>query len=175
MARRHKISEELIARAEEVVGRTKDARELRSALAIILPGLLGIDLSLSGRVMGRSRATVARLQTEFRQRELGAGGERKKWGGRRRFYLSWQEEERFLSGFFESAAHGNMLVVSEIQRAFEKKIGHRVAESTIYRLLWRHGWRKIAPRRRHPKAQDSEQKEFKKTANGSGPGTEASP
>ena len=43
------------------------------------------------------------------------------------------------------------------------KVGHEVDESTIYRLLNRHGWRKLMPRPRHPQADLQEQEEFKKT------------
>ena len=37
-----------------------------------------------------------------------------------------------------------------------------VDESTIYRLLHRHGWRKLVPRPRHPKAHAEKQATFKK-------------
>jgi transposase len=50
----------------------------------------------------------------------------------------------------------------EIQRAFEARVGHEVAESTIYRLLHRHGWRKLMPRPTHPKASREAQEQFKK-------------
>ena len=39
-----------------------------------------------------------------------------------------------------------------------------MAESTIYRLLDRHGWRKLVPRPVHPKADLEEQAAFKKTS-----------
>ncbi|HEY6406604.1 MAG TPA: winged helix-turn-helix domain-containing protein, partial [Ktedonobacteraceae bacterium] len=42
-------------------------------------------------------------------------------------------------------------------------VGHEVAESTIYRLLGRHGWRKLMPRPTHPKASKEAQEQFKKT------------
>jgi transposase len=38
-----------------------------------------------------------------------------------------------------------------------------LARSTIYRLLERHGWRKVMPRPRHPKADVAAQAAFKKT------------
>ena len=47
--------------------------------------------------------------------------------------------------------------------AFEARIGHEVEESTIYRLLDRHGWRKLLPRPKHPKGSQEEQDSFKKT------------
>jgi hypothetical protein len=37
-----------------------------------------------------------------------------------------------------------------VQRLAEK-LKSAVARSTVYRLLERHGWRKVVPRPRHPK------------------------
>jgi hypothetical protein len=38
-----------------------------------------------------------------------------------------------------------------------------VSLAYVYRLLHRHGWRKLGPRPRHPKAQPAVQERFKKT------------
>ena len=83
-------------------------------------------------------------------------------GGRRNAYLTLEEEEEFLSRFVQRAAQGGILVVSEIKATFEAKIGQKVPKSTIYRMLARHGWRKIAPRPRHPKSDAATQEAFKK-------------
>ena len=53
--------------------------------------------------------------------------------------------------------------MQEIWRAFEQRVGHKVDDSTIYRLLGRHGWRKLMPRPRHPQADQQAQEQFKKT------------
>ena len=84
-------------------------------------------------------------------------------GGRRNVNLSLEEEQHFLVPFFERAQTGEIATAGEIQRAFEARVGHEVAESTIYRLLGRHGWRKLVSRPRHPKANPEEQAAFKKT------------
>jgi hypothetical protein len=55
-----------------------------------------------------------------------------------------------------------MLKVAEIQQAYERRVGKSVAPLTIYRLLERHGWRKVVPRPRHPKANRARQAAFKK-------------
>jgi hypothetical protein len=55
-----------------------------------------------------------------------------------------------------------MPVVSEIKEAYEKVVGHRVPKSTIYGIVARHGWRKIAPRSHHPKGDLLLQGEIKK-------------
>lgn len=84
-------------------------------------------------------------------------------GGRRHEYLSVEEEKQFLAPFFARAQSGEIATVIEVKLAFEGQIGHEVEESTIYRLLNRHGWRKLMPRPKHPKGSKEEQERFKKT------------
>ena len=84
-------------------------------------------------------------------------------GGRRSSYLTLQDEQAFLAPFVERAEHGEIATVAEVQRAFEAHIGQEVDDSTIYRLLHRHGWRKLMPRSRHPQATKEAQEQFKKT------------
>jgi len=62
-------------------------------------------------------------------------------GGRRHEYLSVEEEKQFLAPFFVRASSGEIATATEVKLAFEAQVGHEVAESTIYRLLDRHGWR----------------------------------
>ena len=50
-----------------------------------------------------------------------------------------------------------------VSKRYETRVGHAVDDSTIYRLLNRHGWRKLMPRPRHPKADPQAQEQFKKT------------
>lgn len=84
-------------------------------------------------------------------------------GGRRHQYLTLEEEEQFLALFFAQAEHGEIATVREIHCAFEERVGHPVDDSTIYRLLHRHGWRKCMPRPKHPKADPHLQEQFKTT------------
>jgi transposase len=84
-------------------------------------------------------------------------------GGRRHQYLTVEQEREVLAPFFARAERGEIATAGEIKRAFEAWVGHEVDESTIYRLLHRHGWRKLVPRPRHPKANAEEQATFKKT------------
>jgi len=42
-------------------------------------------------------------------------------------------------------------------------LGYKVPASSVYRMLERHGWRKIVPRPSHPKADPQAQEAFKKT------------
>ncbi len=77
--------------------------------------------------------------------------------------LSVEQERRFLQPFFARAAQGEIATAEDIQRAFEAEVKHAVHITSIYRLLDRHGWRKLVPRPRHPKANPEAQAAFKKT------------
>ena len=58
-----------------------------------------------------------------------------------------------------------MLNIHDLKAAYEKAIGHRTSDSTVYNLLHRHGWRKLMPRPFHPPKRDlAAQNAFKKTA-----------
>jgi transposase len=88
-------------------------------------------------------------------------------GGRHRSNLSMQEEDALLSAFEEDGKLGDMLEVGQIQRVYEQRLGRSVPNSTVYRLLHRHGWRKLAPRPQHPSGDDACITAFKKTSSGS--------
>jgi len=76
--------------------------------------------------------------------------------------MTLEEESEFLRPWEEQAAGGGILVVPPIRAAFEQRVGRRVQPATVYRLLARHGWRKVAPDNIHPKGNPVAQEEFKK-------------
>ena len=114
------------------------------------------------RHCGVSKATVHAIISSYNRQGVAAVETAGK-GGRRSGYLSLADEREFLAPFFGRAAQGELTTTEEIWRAFETRVGHEVDESTIYRLLARHGWRKLMPRPRHPKADPQAQEQFKKT------------
>ena len=67
--------------------------------------------------------------------------------------LTFAQEAALLEPFKERAALGQMVEVSEITRTYEEACGHSLENSSgqIYRVLKRHGWRKVMPRSKHPK------------------------
>ena len=114
------------------------------------------------RDMGVSVTTVRRVISTYNRLGL-AAIETPGKGGRRHEYMSLEQERNFLQLFFARAARGEMATAEEIQRAFEAEVKHEVHITSIYRLLDRHGWRKLVPRPRHPKANPEAQAAFKKT------------
>ncbi|MBF0371331.1 MAG: winged helix-turn-helix domain-containing protein [Magnetococcales bacterium] len=83
-------------------------------------------------------------------------------GGRYRANLSLDEEESFLSPFKTKALAGQIATAKEIHIALEDRIGRAAHISSTYRLLKRHGWRKVVPRPQHVQANLDEQEAFKK-------------
>lgn len=72
-----------------------------------------------------------------------------KFGGNRR-NMSFESETQFLAKFETIASKGQLIEISEIEQEYEKQVGHSIGGSQIYRVLQRHGWRKIMPRSKHP-------------------------
>jgi transposase len=85
-------------------------------------------------------------------------------GGRRNAALTRAEEHTLLAPFFARAARGESATVTEIHQAVEAHLGRTVHQSTVYRLLERHGWRKLVPRPTHPQAGPAAQEAFNKTS-----------
>jgi hypothetical protein len=159
MSKKTKVSSEMIESAADAAKKAKTSYELRMAQAVLIPGLLSIPDRVTGQIIGRSRLTVVALRKKF-----GASkSQDRNWGGRRYGYIAVEEERQFLSKYLDQASHGGILVVSEIKRAFEALVGHKVAKTTIYRMLDRHDWRTIIPRPRHPNSNAEAREGFKKT------------
>ena len=70
--------------------------------------------------------------------------------------LSFEEEAQLLEPFCQAAEAGQIISVSEIKAVYQEAVGHDIGSAQIYRVLQRHGWRKIMPRSRHPKKASEE-------------------
>ena len=70
--------------------------------------------------------------------------------------MTRNEEIAFLSRFDELAAKGQIITVNDIALAYDEAVGVKHESlSTVYYLLHKHGWRKVAPKQYHPgKASD---------------------
>ena len=143
MGRKPDISQSISDIARQTVQAASDVHELRKAQSILLPALFSLDLVATGIVIGRSKASVCRLQAEFRADCAGTHIAPKKRGGRRRQNLSLEHEAQLLKPFFQKARKGKPFVVADIRKAYETAIGKKVPASTIYRILARHGWRPL--------------------------------
>ena len=163
MARIARYDEKELKAALQLVTDATSLQELRQGQAILLPALTGATLDTTSEILGLSRDRVCVLRRQFselsKNTPMVIGKPR---GGRRRELISLDEEKAFLTPWIEKAGAGGVLVVHLIHVAFQERIGHKVPKSTVYRMLARHGWRKVKPDTRHPKADPAAQDEFKK-------------
>ena len=76
--------------------------------------------------------------------------------------MSTEQERELLAPFLERASTGGILVVGQVKAEIEARLGRSMALSSVYNLLHRHGWRKLAPDKRHPQSDPLAQEEWKK-------------
>jgi transposase len=137
--------------------------DYRRVLCVWLRAALGLPAAEVALVLGWRTSSVYNLQSRYQQEGegtlLGTGR-----GGRRHAWLSPEQEQGLLHSFMPTAEQGGMVEASALVRAYEQEAGHPVALSTVYRLLTRHGWRKLVPRPQHPDASREVQEAFKKSS-----------
>ena len=164
MARPAQLTEDMEQAALQLVQKAQTTRELRTGLSILIPKRCGVANAVTSQILGVGVATVVRMQRQIRDQVTGTTKVKGKWGGRRRQLLTFEEEKAFLEPWATKAATGGVLVVPPIHAALEERLGRKIPPSTVYRLLARHGWRKVEPDTCHPKRNAEAQEVFKKTS-----------
>lgn len=76
--------------------------------------------------------------------------------------MSFEAETHFLEQFHDGAASGTITTVQIILDKYEEITAKKSNPATIYKLLKRHGWRKIQPRPHHPNGASEEEKKSSK-------------
>lgn len=161
--RKRKPFEGDIREIETAIKKCDDAVECRRILCVYLamtyPDMTNAQIAKS-TVFSKSQVKV--IHSKYRKGGLDALADGR--GGRYRQNMTLSEEVELLAPFEEMSKSGRLVVAGKVKKAYEEKIGKEVAESTIYRLLDRHDFRKITPCRRHKKADKAVQEAFKKTS-----------
>jgi transposase len=139
---------------------SKDTREQTRLLCLRLRIERAYPSSQIADIADCSEGLVKKVIGDYKREGL-RGVLRGEFGGNRR-NLSNEAESALLAPFLAMAENGRLLIVADIQRAYEAVLGREVPNSTIYRMLDRHNWRKVMPRPRHPKANPEEQEAYKK-------------
>ena len=140
---------------------TKDPKQLQRWRIVYTALLQPRKAEEIAESVGVSKSLVQKIISRYNKYGV-RSIEIKASGGRYHEYLTREEEKQFLFPFFEHAEKGELVTTESIFLAYQERVGHHVHETTIYRLLKRHGWRKVQPRPRHPKANKQVQETFKK-------------
>jgi transposase len=139
-----------------------DAKEQKRLLCLKLRMELGLSSKQIAQILECSEIQVRSVISKYGRSGLESILKGKQGGNHRN--LSFHEEDELLAPFLSEAKSGKILVVSDIHKAYETRLGRAAPLSTTYRLLDRHGWRKIKPRPKHPKSKPEEFEAYKKNS-----------
>jgi transposase len=161
------IPEERIKELEEFRKGKWHGFEFMRFLCVWLRTAQNMTTEMIAKTIGWHVNTVRFTQKDFIDRGIPALAESKR-GGRYHALMSKEEESAFLSQFEEAGSKGSILTANDIKEALEKRLGREVHIATVYRILRRHGWRKVVPRPQHPKRDKEAAEAFKKGASRNG-------
>ena len=161
-----KITEEQRAEIQEARRKNKNKNVEKRLKALELRAE-GKTLAEIGAICGYNPAYISNIIASYCNEGIGAITENHYKAHRRN--LTDEEEEQLLEPFLQRAEAGQIVEVSEIHAAYEAKVGRPLAKVQTYRVLHRHGWRKIMPRSRHPKKASDEEIDSSKKLNLSSP------
>ena len=165
MSRPVRFSPSTIRQARALVSTATSVDELRAAQAVLLAVDHHLNRAQVATLLGVAAATVGRLRQHARkpaaQKKTGRRGS---WGGRRRCLMTLEDEMAFLEPWMQQAQTAGMLIVGPLQAALAQKLGRKIRPSVAYRMLARHGWRKLTPDTRHPKSDPAKQEDWKKNS-----------
>lgn len=145
--------------------KTKDARSKVRLQVLELRGRNKTNKEIAD-FLGIHPQTVTEIARKYREGGMANIIGNKYTSHNRR--LSFDEETNFLEQFRETGEAGQIITVNGIKAKFDELTGKESTPNTIYKLLNRHGWRKVKPRPRHPGAATEEEKDSSKklTQNG---------
>jgi transposase len=156
---------EHVEAARALLRSAKTADELRTAQAVLLPLELGLSLEQTASAIGRSRTATCLIRTRYC---AVARGERpparSKHTLRNHAKATLAQEEQLLDEVMHEASEGGVLVIPRLKPLMEERLGKSLALSSVYRLLARHGWRKLAPDTQHPQGDPVRREDWKKNS-----------
>ena len=148
------------SKAEELLKAAKRSAETKR-IQCILFRCFGADSATIARMVGYTPAHVRLVWKWFRKEGWDKLLGEKRGENRGKAHLKLSEEADFLESFKIEAEKGNLVTGRLIHEAHKNLLGRQVNPTVTYRLLSRHGWRKIIPRPEHPKHDPKKMKHFK--------------
>ena len=148
--------------AREQCHRANSVKQMRQALAVLLPLEPGLSLEQTAAVLGRTREATCRLRTDFISAQEGRTEKRRPAPTLRA--TQHQAQAAALDELLAVAADGGVVVVPQLKPLLERKLGKTLCLATVYNMLHRHGWRKLAPDTVHPKGDAAAREEWEKNS-----------
>lgn len=152
------------AKLKQLLKQARSVADQRRIQAVLMRALDASPPARIAEVTGLSVATIRVIHSRFLREGESWLVNRPGRGGKRRSLLSAEQSEELLGRHREAAARGEVIEAGAFRRDYEQMVGHKVAASTVYRLLERAGWRKVAPRPSHPRKDPAAEEAFKKSS-----------
>lgn len=161
MSRRKSFTKEQVNEILDAEKAAKNKYEIKRLMILRLRAVQGLAAKEISAIVNYPVPTINSIISKYFQKGIQAMiGENRKGGNHRKLTLT--QENELLKGFDVQAQEGKLLIVADIKEAYEKAVGQVVPKSTVYRMLQRHGWRKVMPRSKHPKSKPEEVSAYKK-------------
>lgn len=154
----------VVKEARKAIAEASTVEQLRQAQAVIFPLDHALSLADTAKMIGLSVGWTCRLRNAFIRGDVVGDGSTPARGGRRRENFTPERERQVLRPFLDRARTGGVLVVPELKPLLEAELGRPMALSSVYNLLHRHGWRKLAPDKQHPQSDPQAQQDWKKNS-----------
>jgi len=153
MGKRHEISREQVVELETARKKNRDKNVEKRLKALIMFAEGGKREEI-GKETGFAATYISEIVGKYVRGGLVAITGNNYRGNRRN--MSFAQEEALLCEYKKRAAQGEMIEIGEIEIAYREAVGHPIGSGQIYRMLRRHGWRKVMPRSQHPKKASDE-------------------
>ena len=153
---RYHINEDQVAEIEEARRKNKDKKKEKRMKVLVLHAQ-GEGRAAIAEKTGFVTSYISEIVSKYCKYGLASVVDNHYAGNRRN--LTFEEEEALLEPFKKAAAAGQIVEISAIKAAYEERTGTILSDNNkgqIYRVMERHGWRKIMPRSKHPNKADDE-------------------
>ena len=145
----HKITVEDAKKLREAMRQEKSKKVYRRMQAVALRGE-GRKTAEISEITGFYHRSVGKFcKTYCKEGISGLAKDGRKGGNHRN--MSDDEAKIFLDKFADLATKGQIITIDDIAIAYDEAVGIKHESlSTVYYLLHKQGWRKVAPKQYHP-------------------------
>lgn len=151
--KKHKITAEEFEQVN-VLSKLNRDKDVERRLRVIIMRYQGLKDREIAEKVGITHNYVSELCKMFKQMGAEKFAQRKYTS--HNHAMSKEEEAQILEVFRDRAERGEVVCAQEIKKVFDERRGKDTGRGYIYGVLKRHGWRRIMPRSRHPKAASPE-------------------
>lgn len=127
---------------DDALDEATTVEEYQRVQAVRLQMKFGFRAVQIGAMLGLHEASIWRIQARYHRKgaKIFKTGPK---GGRRHANMNIFEEKEMMQPFLMLARQGSIIKPLEVRLVYEKYLGRGVSDSTIYRLLKRHGLNKL--------------------------------